>query len=198
MGVLDDAIRQHLELKRKHGATDEELDRQEAEALGPVRREVPETPEGEEAEAIATSEEPEAAEQLETTEPVQESPPLEAALVAEEPPLVEDAVPAEEDFSEVLDPLVPEHEQDAEATLDEDRTEVFEPEPAASEPEPAGDTPPRGFPAVDEPAEPEAEPAPGEPDSEDVLEETPDFLQETPEHDRLWFEQKPPRDFDFD
>jgi hypothetical protein len=33
---------------------------------------------------------------------------------------------------------------------------------------------------------------------EDVLEETPDFLQETPEHDRLWFEQKPPRDFDWD
>ena len=32
----------------------------------------------------------------------------------------------------------------------------------------------------------------------DVLEDTPDFLQETPEHDRLWFEQKPPRDFDFD
>ena len=31
-----------------------------------------------------------------------------------------------------------------------------------------------------------------------MLEETPDFLQETPEHDRLWFEQKPPRDFDFD
>ena len=37
-----------------------------------------------------------------------------------------------------------------------------------------------------------------EPGAEDVLEETPDFLQETPEHDRLWFEQKPPRDFDFD
>ncbi len=33
---------------------------------------------------------------------------------------------------------------------------------------------------------------------EDVLEETPDFLQETPEHDRLWFEQKPPRGFDWD
>ena len=31
-----------------------------------------------------------------------------------------------------------------------------------------------------------------------MLEETPEFLQETPEHDRLWFEQKPPRDFDFD
>jgi hypothetical protein len=37
-----------------------------------------------------------------------------------------------------------------------------------------------------------------EPAGDDVLEETPDFLQETPEHDRLWFEQKPPRDFDFD
>ena len=37
-----------------------------------------------------------------------------------------------------------------------------------------------------------------EPPAEDVLEETPEFLQETPEHDRLWFEQKPPRDFDWD
>jgi hypothetical protein len=36
------------------------------------------------------------------------------------------------------------------------------------------------------------------PDDEDVLEETPEFLSDTPDHDRLWFEQKPPRDFDFD
>jgi hypothetical protein len=33
---------------------------------------------------------------------------------------------------------------------------------------------------------------------EDVLEETPDFLEESPEDDELWFEQKPPKDFDFD
>jgi hypothetical protein len=33
---------------------------------------------------------------------------------------------------------------------------------------------------------------------EDVLEETPDFLRDTPEQERLWFEQRPPRDFDFD
>jgi hypothetical protein len=33
---------------------------------------------------------------------------------------------------------------------------------------------------------------------EDLLEETPDFLADTPDHDRLWFEQKPPPDFDFD
>ena len=41
-------------------------------------------------------------------------------------------------------------------------------------------------------------PADEEPEVEDILEETPDFLEETPEHDRLWFEQRPPRDFDFD
>jgi hypothetical protein len=33
---------------------------------------------------------------------------------------------------------------------------------------------------------------------EDLLEETPDFLEEAPEDDQLWFEQKPPKDFDFD
>ena len=40
MGILDDAIREHLDLKRKHGAAEDELQRQEEEALGPARREV--------------------------------------------------------------------------------------------------------------------------------------------------------------
>jgi hypothetical protein len=87
-----------------------------------------------------------------------------------------------------------------------------EPEPAAEiEPEPEAD--------IDEPAESDEEPeseeyeapetaeepapaAESEPEpahhEEDVLEETPDFLEETPEDDQLWFEQKPPKDFDFD
>src|SRR6476469_8783305 len=38
MGLLDDAIREHLELKRQHGAPDDELERAEQEALGPARR----------------------------------------------------------------------------------------------------------------------------------------------------------------
>ena len=38
MGLLEDAIRDHLELKRKHGASPEELVREEADALGPARR----------------------------------------------------------------------------------------------------------------------------------------------------------------
>ena len=51
MGILDDAIRQHLELKRQHGAPEEELQRQEEEALGPARRDVaPAEPSGEDGE----------------------------------------------------------------------------------------------------------------------------------------------------
>ncbi len=65
--------------------------------------------------------------------------------------------------------------------LDEDRDEVTADE-ALDHPRTAEEPPP---PATSE-------------DDEDVLEETPDFLQETPEHDRLWFEQRPPRDFDWD
>jgi hypothetical protein len=94
--------------------------------------------------------------------------------------------------------------------------------PRDPEPEPAAEieTEPEPEPEIDEPAESEEEPeseeyeAPpetaeepaavseSEPASahheEDVLEETPDFLEETPEDDQLWFEQKPPKDFDFD
>ena len=38
MGILDDAIREHLELKRQHGAEVSELDQLEQEAFGPVAR----------------------------------------------------------------------------------------------------------------------------------------------------------------
>ena len=47
MGLLDDAIREHLELKRRHGADPEEVTRQEREALGaPVRGEFAQTAAG--------------------------------------------------------------------------------------------------------------------------------------------------------
>src|SRR3954470_11669174 len=39
MGTLDDAIREHLELKKRAGASEEELERLESEAFGPIRRE---------------------------------------------------------------------------------------------------------------------------------------------------------------
>ena len=56
--------------------------------------------------------------------------------------------------------------------------EVEEEEPELEEEPPAAD---------DEPDEPE-----------DVLEDTPEFLEDAPEDDDLWFEQRPPKDFDFD
>jgi len=71
--------------------------------------------------------------------------------------------------------------------------------------EPEGGPPPHAAPgsapapaAGEETVEFRVEDAASRGGEEDVLEETPEFLQDTPDHDRLWFEQRPPRDFDFE
>ncbi|MDQ3433663.1 MAG: hypothetical protein M3481_03090, partial [Actinomycetota bacterium] len=101
-----------------------------------------------------------------------------------------------------VEPGGPDAESAAEG-FDVALTEVIP--PAAEPPDPASDPLAEPDPLAE--SDPGAEPLPPEsarepelddPEEEDVLEETPEFLQETPEHDRLWFEQKPPRDFDFD
>jgi hypothetical protein len=222
MGILDDAIREHLDLRRKHGAPEEELQRQEEEALGPARREVasPQAqdtngagePAAEEASAMqaavpaeadaagaaapespteapteapsASSREPEAAVDAPVETPREESPPAEAATQEPQEPIVVTERPAPEKTSfDTLEPEPPGAEP--------------EPGPAVEALEPKSDTPADGFEALesDDFVGDEEQPAG---DDADVLEDTPDFLQETPEHDRLWFEQKPPRDFDFD
>ncbi|MEO8687409.1 MAG: hypothetical protein ABI611_04210 [Solirubrobacteraceae bacterium] len=182
MGLLDDAIKEHLELKRKRGADAEEVSRLEQEALGPPQR-------GEFAGATAPAE---AAEVADAPLP---SPPAEEA-VAPEPAPVEPAIPEP----------APEPEPEPEPT-DRAAAPWLEDEEPPEEPEelPEGepvilDQPTIEYAAPGEPGEASAgDEAPGRgTDGEDVLEETPDFLQETPEHDRLWFEQKPPRDFDLD
>jgi pilus assembly protein FimV len=90
--------------------------------------------------------------------------------------------------------LSDELDQALEAPLDPEPAFEEEAEPIAQDPEPIAEAEP----AVTHTEEHEA-PAGGKADSdEDVLEETPDFLEETPEDDELWFEQKPPKDFDFD
>ena len=38
MGLLEDAIREHLDLKRQHGADPSEVAAEEREALGPIQR----------------------------------------------------------------------------------------------------------------------------------------------------------------
>ena len=158
--------------------------RQENEALGETRRAEFARPEG--------------------AEPVTPAP------VAEPEPVEEVAPPEPEPVAEAGAGVEPEPEPVAEAPVEEHEPfDIETVEPAAAAPEPA---PPSDEPWLDEdrdevPADevldhprtaeqpaPEAEEEP----SEDVLEETPDFLQETPEHDRLWFEQRPPRDFDWD
>ena len=72
---------------------------------------------------------------------------------------------------------------------DEPADEEEAPLPVEDEPEPKSE---------DEDEEPAEERPRDRRDDEDVLEETPDFLEEAPEDDQLWFEQKPPKDFDFD
>ncbi|HEY6549660.1 MAG TPA: hypothetical protein VIY71_00500 [Solirubrobacterales bacterium] len=99
----------------------------------------------------------------------------------------DDAFWNEQRLSDELDQAL-EAPRDSESSLaDEPEAEVIEDaEVVEEEPEQAEESEPES-----------AEPTPPRTD-EDVLEETPDFLEETPEDDQLWFEQKPPKDFDFD
>jgi hypothetical protein len=286
MGILDDAIKEHLELKRQHGADEPELKQLEDEAFGAAERpgaegtapdplaEAPtafmaqpgleQTPAGE----PAAETEPEAAAPEAGEAPgrrparseiadLQEAPPAPDGESASEP-----EAPAEEEAPAMEHEAVPEVEPVAEPELSsgptteereaiaEQPTEMYDLEEELAEEE-MGE--PRLAPvdplsALDEGAEDEEEyeedddfwdekrlsdeldqaleapseveiveeaeveevveyedePAPeaGEQSlgrhEEDVLEETPDFLEEAPEDDQLWFEQKPPKDFDFD
>src|SRR3954454_23337191 len=94
MGLLDDAIREHLELKRRRGASSEELERQEQEALGPARQGEFARPKPEPADAPPPAEESAAAE----PSPVAPPPvPVEERAPEAEPWLDErDAVRAED------------------------------------------------------------------------------------------------------
>ena len=152
MGTLDEAIRQHLELKRRAGAPGDEVDRLQTEAFGSA-----------------------------TAAPVEAAPPP--------PPVehpVEDVAPPPLEAAEPAVPEVPAAPRQEDPWLeDDDEESQGTSEFTAAEAREATGATPADFVAPDE-------------EGEDLLEETPDFLQETPEHDRLWFEQKPPRDFDFD
>ena len=195
MGLLDEAIKEHLELKRRHGADPGEVARLEHEALGPARRDPA---------PAAMADEPVAAPDV--PEPVAQDPYLEDDAGG-----VYDEVTAEERL-EAPDPPRPARARAGRARAR--RRARAAPEPAAEVEQPTrqfsleevqaaseGAAAPAPEQTPDDPSRPpsaeDVVPADEEPDSEDVLEETPEFLQETPEHDRLWFEQKPPRDFDF-
>jgi len=234
MGLLDDAIREHLELKRRRGADATEISRQETDALGPVRR----SPEGvPDLSDLAPAEDPgadvgasapgapAAPSPWEETEihtpppapsyqppsgpPAAAAPPLpplpsEPPDASSEPPTAEEPTPPS-----LLSRLNPAGGRMRSRRATEEPPTV----PPAETPSVAHEPVPPPLPADEPPApppvraatpytppadEPDIVPADEEPEGEDLLEETPEFLEETPEHDRLWFEQRPPRDFDFD
>jgi hypothetical protein len=92
--------------------------------------------------------------------------------------------------------LSDELDQALEAPYDEEEPEAEEApqqEPRLVE-EPRTEEPPAEEPQAEEPQN-NYDPDTGH---EDVLEDTPDFLEDAPEDDELWFEQRPPKDFDFD
>ena len=238
MGLLDDAIREHLELKRRHGADPDELAHAEQEALGPVRRERFASEEdeasaegpllGARAKGLAEPEhelggddsgfgEPEGdlalrngegrddlseaeyeeyydeeyydEEEGEWEEPFHgavEDPrhgSAESLHEAERAPTSahhERVPPESAPPSQASRPERPEAESEGEETVEysvEDAMRSAPPDPRSAD---------------------QSEARPSESEGEDMLEETPEFLQDAPEHDRLWFEQRPPRDFDFD
>jgi hypothetical protein len=202
MGLLDDAIREHLDLKRRRGADPTEIERAEREALGPVRR-GPDVG-GDEAPPAGSPVDPEAgisAAPVEDWEPFPEDAELHEPSELHEPA----PAPATEGHEE-LPPYEPAESSERESRAGSSRVDA---EADSIPPRPADVAPA---------AEPEAHPAPHpadppahldqetqefeleakEEEDDDVLESTPEFLQDAPDHDRLWFEQRPPRDFDFD
>jgi hypothetical protein len=286
MSILDDAIREHLELKRAHGADEAELKRLEDEAFGPPQR--PEEPDPfaeAPTEFLGTAEgvaepppsDPPSARREPNIADLQEAPP-QASATPEAPPAdpAEESQPAAEEHEAIADQPTEffdveadmgqggEAPTDAPAPSDEDLLDAEHAEPrlapvdplegieasaaaaeAAEEPllddeeeeddffseqrlsdelNQALEMPLPGEPTVDreleeegDEAEAEEEPPdeedehdeedgerpaasdlPEEDEHEDVLEDTPDFLEDAPEDDDLWFEQRPPKDFDFD
>jgi hypothetical protein len=274
MGILDDAIKEHLELKRQHGADASELKQLEDEAFGAAER-----PGDEESSAEAPTAfmaQPELEEAAEREPPTEPEPPPEAERQLEPPELAEEQAPAmeheaipeaqpaaepqpepsaepeppsgpsteerqsiaeqptelydvdeelsapqspaptedelvEEEIGEPrlapVDPLsgADEVEEEEEDESERDADDFFDEKRLSDELDEALEAPPESeAEAAEGEPEPEGEPGGGEPPAagregeEDLLEETPDFLEEAPEDDQLWFEQKPPKDFDFD
>ena len=159
MGILDDAIREHLELKRRHGVPEEEVERQEEEALGPARRDVAQQPEDGEIAADA-GDDTSLFDGDHGDAPAAEAPAVaddETAIA--EPPATEEPLGLRscrrraEEPPGAAEPTSP----------DAPRAESPPAEPPAAEapPEPdpheaLGDTEPHGFPALDEEDEDDA------------------------------------------
>jgi hypothetical protein len=285
MSILDDAIREHLELKRAHGADEAEVKKLEDEAFGPPQRpdeidslaeaptefltapaevveeaagaegrrepnitdlqEAPEERDAAEEELVDEAPVSEPAIFDEPVEPAVEEQPAGELELPEEPAAeapgerpTPDGVHTTEEREAIADQPTqmfdvqaeidagaePQAEEPTEEPTDFDDDDFFseqrlsdelnaaleapvtdeEPLPPPPAPPSQEQVPlaPVEDPPGDEKGEGESdEHSAYEPDTEshdDVLEDTPEFLEDTPEDDDLWFEQRPPKDFDFD
>ena len=124
MGTLDDAIREHLELKRQHGAGEQEIKEAEAEAFGPGE-EVIDVPgasitapagEGDQLDKVFSPPEP----APESVTEVEESSEARQAAPDEETGTVIEAEPVEGDSTEVT-----EHDDDAGDALEREREHLL-------------------------------------------------------------------------
>jgi hypothetical protein len=195
MGLLDDAIREHLELKRRRGADPGEVAREQREALDPVPRDPGALLDSDAPAEVAAS--GDAVQALDAAGP----PAGAAAPDAPEAGVMAGGVPEDmpDDLADApaaetaTRPVGGEtQELDMRSVLDGDGEQAADPVAAPAQ---AGDGDSLEWEMPGEQAEASAL---DEPADEDVLEETPEFLRDTPEQERLWFEQRPPRDFDFD
>jgi len=157
MGLLDDAIRNHIELKKRSGESPEAIEKIEEEVLS-----------SDSDVEFKQSVELDTASGDESQEWDDLSPTTDVQAGKETAP---DAEAEDQSFQNL--------EEEPEAAR----------EPVINDSSSGGSISSQGL--------SEAEEDVVETIDEEVLEATPDFFEETPEHDQLWFEQKPPRDFDF-
>jgi hypothetical protein len=199
MGLLDDAIREHLELKRLKGADPGEVARAEHDALGST----PEQESGETYGADGQSHEQSGARDH-VDEPHHEGMSQAAATaVGQETVEFDMSSVVPEATGEDSEPAMPSAGVSGRPrpthSLDEDAGAPVGGMDNNAAPSIEGDVHGRGHAEEDsiEWEVPTDNTQAVEESVEDVLEETPDFLRETPDQERLWFEQSPPRDFDF-
>lgn len=190
-GSLADAIAAHLELKKEHGADPEELAVELEAALAPANRD-----EDDSVDLHPASEAP-------VSEPAAEAAP--PAVIEPEPAPEPEPIPAPEPDSEP--------EPEPVAKREPEPVVEIEPEPVPAPAAAIAPEPVEAAPATDhapgeitgtiefewdkEAEEAAAAESTAESVDHDLLEDTPDFFEETPEHDKLWFDEAPPRKFDF-
>src|SRR3954447_23842380 len=205
MGILDDAIREHLDLKRRTGADDLELKQLEDEAFGPPARPGdPDFPTSEPPVDADTGEEaaqPAAPEESAAEAPSEEAPIFDEAAPAApapEAPVAETAEPISEEQPVAEEPAAAEHQALEEQDEEEAPTQIFDQSiegeldldlelddeelPALDDEVPVESMETVEHPMEEELAEPEgepgAEPAPQSTEDEEALEDELDAEEE--------------------